>query len=219
MSHELRTPLNAALGFAELLESDPALDLPAERKAWLVHMAGACRHVVDLVQDLLDLSRLEQGAMPLHCRPLALQPLAQQAIALLEPAAGARRVTLRCTEQAPPTHAQADPRALRQVLLNLLSNAVKYNRHGGHVEVRLRAEDRVLIEVQDTGPGLEPAQLAHLFEPFNRLGAEGSEIEGSGLGLVITRRLVEAMAGSIAVHSECSIGTRVIVALPPAPAC
>jgi signal transduction histidine kinase len=218
VSHELRTPLNAALGFAQLLESDPGVQLPAERRAWLSHMTGACRHVVDLVQELFDLSRLEQGAMPVSCRPLALQPISLQAIGLLQPAAAQRGVTVHCIDESPPSHAQADARALRQVLLNLLSNAIKYNRPGGRVELRLWATEggTAAVEVRDTGVGLTPAQVEHLFEPFNRLGAEGSEVEGSGLGLVITRRLVEAMSGAIALHSERGIGTRVTVTLKAA---
>jgi signal transduction histidine kinase len=219
VSHELRTPLNAALGFAQLLESDPAVDLPADRKAWLTHMAGACRHVVEIVQDLLDLSRLEQGGMPLSGSALALQPLALGVIGLLQPAAAQSGVTVHCIDETPPSYVRADARALRQVLINLLSNAIKYNRRGGRVELRLRAADSVAIEVSDTGCGLSPAQLAHLYEPFNRLGAEGSEVQGSGLGLVITRRLCEAMSGSIALHSEPGLGTRVVVTLPPVVRC
>jgi signal transduction histidine kinase len=214
VSHEMRTPLNAALGFAQLLESDPAVELPADRKAWLSHMAGACRHVAELVQDLLDLSSLEQGGMPVSRTVLALQPLALEVSGLLQAAAAERRVTVHCIDETPPSHARADARALRQVLINLLSNAIKYNRRGGRVELRLRARDMVTIEVRDTGCGLSAAQLAHLYEPFNRLGAEGSEVQGSGLGLVITRRLCEAMSGSIDLRSEPGLGTRVLVTLP-----
>ena len=219
VSHELRTPLNAALGFAQLLESDPAVELPADRKAWLTHMAGACRHVVELVQDLLDLSRLEQGGRPLSCLPVTLQPLLLEVAGLLQREAALAGVTVHCIDETPPSHARADARALRQVLLNLLSNAIKYNRPGGRVELRVRAGEHVAIEVRDTGRGLSSTQLSHLYEPFNRLGAEGSPVPGSGLGLAITRRLCEAMSGSIALHSEPGLGTRAIITLPPVVRC
>ena len=216
VSHELRTPLNAALGFAQLLESDPGVQLPAERRAWLSHMTGACRHVVDLVQELFDLSRLEQGAMPVSCRPLALQPISLQAIGLLQPAAAQRGVTVHCIDESPPSHAQADARALRQVLLNLLSNAIKYNRPGGRVELRLRAAEdgTAAVEVHDTGEGLTPAQVEHLFEPFNRLGRDRGGVEGTGIGLAITRQLIERMQGRIEVRSVEGQGSVFTLHLP-----
>lgn len=212
VSHELRTPLNAVLGFAQLLERDPTLHLSAEQRAWLEHVRDASTHVLDLVKDLLDLSRVEQeGGRRLEIERTALRPLAKHVLSLLQPAAAEHAVSLECLEERPNACVRADARSLRQVLFNLVTNGVKYNRAGGYVVVHLRSGE---IEVTDTGRGLAPRQIACLFEPFNRLGAQASGIPGSGLGLVITKQLVEAMGGAIAVRSTPGHGSSFAVTLP-----
>ena len=216
MSHELRTPLNAVLGFAQLLRSDPQAPLDAGQRTRVGHIERAGQHLLAMIGDVLDVSRIEAGSMPLAPQPLALRPLVEEACALVAPTARASGVTLQPPAGDAALHVHADPMRLRQVLANLLSNAVKYNRSGGHARVETSAPDRerVRIAVVDTGVGLTPQQHGQLFQPFNRLGAERRGIEGTGLGLTITRRLVELMGGSIEVHSEPGQGSVFAVTLP-----
>ena len=208
MSHELRTPLNAVLGFAQLLRLDARQPLvPAQRaKVELIERAGA--HLLGMIGDVLDLSRIEAGSLPLSLEPIAVAETVREATDLVGQAAQRLGVTLLPADLPPAVHVQADRLRLRQVLVNLLSNAVKYNRRGGQVAVSGRlAGDWVELDVRDTGPGLSAQQRAHLFEPFNRLGAERTGIEGTGIGLVIVRRLVELMGASIEVDSEPGRGS------------
>ncbi|MFL6663674.1 MAG: PAS domain S-box protein [Rhizobacter sp.] len=223
MSHELRTPLNAVLGFAQLLQMDSAHPLTIEQKAKLQHIEDAGAHLLAMINDVLDLSRIESGGMTLAPETVALSALVQEAIALVATAARDHGVQLR-VEPPPPDavradRARADHLRLRQVLVNLLSNAIKYNRPRGSVTVRWGATpegDSVQLQVADTGQGLTPSQRAHLFEPFNRLGAERSRIEGTGIGLVVTQRLVQLMGGRIDVDSEPGAGSAFTVTLPAA---
>jgi len=210
VSHELRTPLNAVLGFVRLLTDDPALHLTPAQRAWLGHVHEAGSHAAELVNDLLDLARIEQGGWRFDTEPIELHPLAMKVLSLLQPTAAEHTIALECMEDQPGARACADRRALQQVLLNLVTNAVKYNRVGGRVVVRLACGS---IEVRDTGRGLAQAELERLFQPFNRLGAEATDIPGSGLGLVITKRLVEAMGGTIAARSTPGTGTTFAVGL------
>lgn len=216
MSHELRTPLNAVLGFAQLLLSDGEQALHAEQRVRIGHIERAGQHLLAMIGDVLDLSRIEAGSLPLVLQPLDLAALVDESIALVAPTARGSGVALVHRPGDGALHVQADPMRLRQVLVNLLSNGVKYNRSGGEVTIEARAVDggRVRIAVHDTGVGMTPAQQAHLFEPFNRLGAERTGVEGTGLGLAITRRLVELMSGSISVHSEPGNGSNFCVELP-----
>jgi PAS domain S-box-containing protein len=216
MSHELRTPLNAVLGFAQLLRSDPQAPLDAGQRTRVGHIERAGQHLLAMIGDVLDVSRIEAGSMPLAPQPLALRPLVEEACALVAPTARANGVTLQPPAGDASLHVHADPMRLRQVLANLLSNAVKYNRSGGHARVEMSAPDRerVRIAVVDTGVGLTSQQHGQLFQPFNRLGAERRGIEGTGLGLTITRRLLELMGGSIEVHSEPGQGSVFAVTLP-----
>jgi PAS domain S-box-containing protein len=218
MSHELRTPLNAVLGFAQLLRSDPSAPLSEGQRTRVGHIERAGQHLLAMIGDVLDVSRIEAGAMPLAPQALALRPLLEEACALVAPTARASGVTLEPPAGDPALHVHADPMRLRQVLANLLSNAVKYNRSGGQARVETRALDpqRVRIAVIDTGIGLTPQQHRQLFQPFNRLGAERSGIEGTGLGLAITRRLVELMGGTIEVDSAPGQGSVFAVTLPRA---
>jgi PAS domain S-box-containing protein len=215
-SHELRTPRNAVRGVAQLLRSDPQAPLDAGQRTRVGHIERAGQHLLAMIGDVLDVSRIEAGSMPLAPQALALRPLVEEACALVAPTARAGGVTLQPPSGDAGLHVHADPMRLRQVLANLLSNAVKYNRSGGHARVETSAPDRerVRIAVVDTGVGLTPQQHGQLFQPFNRLGAERSGVEGTGLGLTITRRLVELMGGSIEVHSEPGQGSVFAVTLP-----
>ena len=215
MSHELRTPLNAVLGFTQLLqlEIDGTVLQPGQR-AKLEHVRNAGEHLLSLITDVLDLSSLEAGGMRLKLEPVVLADVLAEALPLVQPLARKHRIELRQMAHLPGL-VRADRTRLRQVLLNLLSNAIKYNRSQG--SVRISAEigrDGVTLCIADTGRGMTQEQLAHLFEPFNRLGHEGGTIEGSGIGLAIVKALVDRMEGTIAVHSEPGIGTTFEISLP-----
>jgi PAS domain S-box-containing protein len=212
MSHEVRTPLNAVIGFAELLH------LRGEYQAEHVeHILAAARHLLVLINDVLDLQQVEQGTLALREGPVHTDAMVREVAALLRPQAQKHGVTLHAAAFA-GAWVRADAQRLRQVLLNLGSNAIKYNRDGG--EVRWQVDDsdpaRWGVVTADTGAGLDAEQLGRLFQPFERLGHEGSEVEGSGLGLLIARRLVEAMGGMLAMDSTPGAGTRVTVWLPRA---
>lgn len=218
MSHELRTPLNAVLGFAQLLRMDARDPLSGNQLTQLRHIERAGQHLLAMINDVLDLSRIEVGAMPLTCEMMSLRPVVEEAIALLAPAAKEAQVELRCDAGPASARAWADPLRVRQALVNLLSNAVKYNHAGGRVNVTWQEEAHdVRITVSDTGRGLNADQLSHLFEPFNRLGAERTPTEGTGIGLVVTRRLVQLMNGELHVQSEPGVGSHFSITLPQAP--
>jgi len=224
MSHELRTPMNAILGFAQLLTHEPALAASPKALAMVAHVGDAGRHLLVLIDEVLDLSRIEAGALALSPEPIELGRLLTECLALTAGLAEQRQIRI---ERAPETDAcwvRADRTRARQVLVNVLSNAIKYNRIGGSVTLRLsRGDERVALAVHDTGHGLTGAQLAALFQPFNRLGAEGSAMEGTGLGLVIVQQLLKAMSGSIEVSSQPGVGSIFTLRFPraeapPAPA-
>jgi signal transduction histidine kinase/ActR/RegA family two-component response regulator len=216
MSHELRTPLNAMLGFAQLLATDNAEALSttqAERVRLITHAGW---HLLGLVNDVMDISRIESRRFEVTNVGGDISSVLDEAVALTQPLARANQVEL--PEQAPSQFgigAVADPRRLLQVLLNLLSNACKYNRPGGHVRVEVtHAGAEVLLDVIDDGVGMTKEHLLHLFEPFNRLGNEGHAIEGSGIGLTLTRQLVELMKGRLEIESSPDSGTRARLVLP-----
>ncbi|HSV69690.1 MAG TPA: response regulator [Methylibium sp.] len=216
ISHELRTPLNAILGFTQLLQLDESRPLDAIQRGRLEKVRHAGGHLLELVNDVLDLTRIEEGARPLERVPVDVGVVLETTCAMLESQARERDIRiLKHAGGAPP--AWADTRALEQVLINLLSNGIKYNRAGGRLEVALSStEGRVEVNVRDQGAGLDAGQLEQLFQPFNRLGAENSNVEGSGLGLVIARSLVEAMGGELTVVSARGVGTCFTVRLPGA---
>ncbi|WP_157270624.1 ATP-binding protein, partial [Azohydromonas aeria] len=214
-SHELRTPLNAILGFAQLLELESgALGGPQRRQLSLIGESG--RELLRLVDDMLEIARIEADRAALHPVTLALRPLLERALALAQPAAQAGGITLQLAGCPEALHVLADEGRLLQVLAHLLSNAVHYNRPGGHAWLSARAEgaDRLCIDVQDDGTGLDAQQQAALFQPFNRLGAERSGVKGAGLGLTIVQRLLPLMDGAIEVRSTPGIGSVFSVRLP-----
>jgi signal transduction histidine kinase/ActR/RegA family two-component response regulator len=201
MSHELRTPLNAVLGFAQLLELRE--QSPDDREA-VEHILRGGNHLLALINEVLDLSRIEAGDMTLSPEPVHVADVVDEAIGLVRPLAAGRSVTLAVDrERACPHHVLADRQRLKQVLLNLLSNAVKYNRVGGTVVVGCEeVGERVRVKVTDTGPGISAANVGRLFVPFERLGAAATEVEGTGIGLALSRRLAEAMGGTLDVDSS-----------------
>ena len=213
VSHELRTPLNAVLGFTQLMQAEDSLR-PAD-KARLALIRSAGEHLLVLINDMLDLTGLDTGELKLDPQPVEIAELVRETLPLVEPIAAQYQVTVHAG--ALDGIVLADRTRLRQVLINLLTNGIKYNRPQGRVSVGVRNTGRQLtIEVGDTGRGLAPDQLAHLFEPFNRLGAEGEAVEGNGIGLVIVKALVERMGGKVSVESEPAHGTRFGVTLPAA---
>jgi len=217
VSHELRTPLNAILGFGQLLQQGgPAL--PAVRsQAFAGHVVQAGQHMLALVDDLLELQRLEQGRVALNRQPVQLHTLLKSCADLLAPAAAAAEVDLLVAGD-PALLVHSDERCLRQLLLNLGSNAVKYGRPAqGRGRVVLAAErmgQQVRLHVSDSGMGIAPEQLQRLFQPFERLGQEGGATPGSGLGLVISRHLAQLLGGEVSLDSRPGRGTTATVQLP-----
>ncbi|HEY6134624.1 MAG TPA: ATP-binding protein [Rubrivivax sp.] len=218
MSHELRTPLNAMLGFAQLLSMDRKPALAPAQQAWASQIQRAGWHLLEMINDTLDLARIESGMVELNTQPLELAPLIRASVALVGAAADQRGVVLGEQLDERASAVMGDETRLKQVMTNLLSNAVKYNREGGRitVETRLANERQVEIVVRDTGLGMSPTQLAGLFQPYNRLGRETSQIEGTGIGLVISRRLAELMGGTLKATSTEGHGSSFVLRLPRA---
>ena len=212
MSHELRT-LNAILGFGQLLELD---DLTSEQSESVHHMLRGGRHLLELINEVLDISRIESGNLSLSPEPVDLLEVVKDIVDLIRPLAAERQLTIQVL--APPDPdltVQADRQRLKQVLLNLASNAVKYNRHAGTIRVACQAtpDGRVVVAVQDTGPGLSADKMARLFNPFDRLGAEETQVQGTGMGLALSKGLMEAMGGDLTAESVEGKGTTFTVAL------
>jgi PAS domain S-box-containing protein len=220
MSHELRTPLNAIVGFGQLLaSSDATLRAPQRQAVFAEHIVKAGRHLLTLINEILDLAQIEAGKLSVSIGRLDLADVLGECQAMIGPLASQRGIKLRFPAAA-GVAAMADRTRLKQALLNLLSNAVKYNRDQGAVLVDCIRQhgDRVRITVQDTGTGMAPAQVEALFQPFNRLGQESGSAEGTGIGLVLTKRMVELMGGEIGVHSAPGLGSVFWIELPGASA-
>lgn len=214
-SHELRTPLHAVLGFSELLDSEPGL--PARARTYVTQLRRAGEHLLGVVDGMLDLARIEAGARTLTLEPVEISPLMDATLALIAPLASERGVHVMAVQGSAGVAALADPRAIAQVLLNLLSNGIKYNRARGRLWVELQAiGSEAVIAVSDEGIGLSDAQRDRLFQPFERLGAERGPVQGTGLGLVICKQLVESMRGRMLVHARSGGGCRFEVRLPRA---
>lgn len=213
MSHELRTPLNAILGFTQLLEMDSTTD---DQRESVGHILRAGHHLLNLINEILDISRIEEGRLQMSIEPVLVEEVVQQVLDLVRRQAQQREIRIELP--APGIagyYVLADRQRLMQVLLNLLSNAVKYNRDDGSVAIscELLADGKLRINVTDTGLGLNQGQVERLFTPFERLGAEQSAIEGTGLGLALSKRLVDAMQGSIEVTSSVGQGSTFSVVL------
>ncbi|MGH2690858.1 MAG: ATP-binding protein, partial [Actinomycetota bacterium] len=215
MSHELRTPLNAILGFGQLLVIDATTDNQRESVS---HILKGGKHLLDLINEVLDISRIEAGRLSLSVEEIDVGEAVAEVVDLMTPLAARLEVTLDGTGSPPGSSAAlADRQRLKQVLLNLVGNAVKYNRPGGEVRVvtETTPEGRVRVAVADTGRGIAPEDLGRLFSPFERIGAEQTDVEGTGLGLVLAKRLVEAMGGTMGVESRVGEGSTFWVDLAP----
>ena len=215
MSHELRTPLNAILGFAQLLELE---ELGDEQNENLQFILSAARHLLRLINEVLDITEIEAGRLPLSLEPVPVAEVVAETVSLIRPLADQHQVLLVSPPQDTQVHVLGDRQRLKQILLNLLSNAVKYNRQGGSVQLGCGpvGEGRQRIEVVDTGPGIPPDAMGQLFVPFERLGSEQTGVEGAGLGLPLSKRLAEAMGGTLEVSSTAGQGSCFWVELPQA---
>ena len=216
VSHELRTPLNAILGFSQLLELEPGAD--DKQIAWNQQVLVSGRHLLALMDDILQLSSAQTGYLPVQPEAVALRPVVEETWTMLAASALAQQVAfIDALPQGNGVTVMADRKRLKQIISNLLSNAIKYNRPGGWVRVTAVAhEGTVELSVADSGPGLDPAQQARLFNPFDRLGAEGGPVAGTGLGLALSQQFAQAMGGSIGVHSPAGVGATFILRLPAA---
>ncbi len=208
MSHELRSPLNAILGFAQLMESD-AIPQTVTQKESTGQILQAGWYLLDLINEILDLALIESGKLMLSQEPMLMNDVLLDCQAMIEPQALKYHIAVSFHHFENPCFVRADRTRVKQIVLNLLSNAIKYNDYGGTVVVECAevSAERIRISVKDTGPGLSPEKMAQLFQPFNRLGQETSGDEGTGIGLVMTKRLVELMGGVIGVESIAGKGS------------
>jgi signal transduction histidine kinase/ActR/RegA family two-component response regulator len=214
-SHELRTPLNAVLGFTQLLQMS---DLSEEDRDAVERILAAGHHLLALINELIDIARIESGEFSLSVEPVAMQPIVEETCRLMAPLGGDRSITISQHFQCPALAVKADRQRLRQILVNLMSNAIKYNREGGAVVITCQAPspDQVSLTMTDTGPGISGPDLDRIFDPFERLGAEQTAIEGTGIGLPLARAFAEAMEGHLTAASIPGEGTTFTVTLPRA---
>jgi len=208
MSHELRSPLNAILGFAQLIDSDPLRPTPSQ-KASIDQILHAGWYLLQLINEILDLALIESGKLSLSLEPMCLKEVLRDCQSMIEPQARKSGIDVRFAHPEAPLFVKAERTRVKQIIVNLLSNAIKYNRVGGKVEVSChpRPGGRVRVSFSDTGEGLSVDKLAQLFQPFNRLGQEAGVEEGTGIGLVVSKQLVELMGGSIGVESTVGVGS------------
>ena len=208
VSHELRSPLNAILGFAQLMESDSTPPSPSQKES-INQILQAGWHLLKLINEILDLARIESGKLSLSPEPLSMAEVMLECQAMIESQAQKRGISMTFPPFDIPYFVHADRTRVKQVLINLLSNAIKYNKARGTVVVDCFAStpERIRVSVKDTGEGLPPEKLEQLFQPFNRLGQETSAEEGTGIGLVVAKQLVELMGGVIGVESTVGVGS------------
>ena len=208
MSHELRSPLNAILGFAQLMESASPPPNASQTKS-IAQILQAGWYLLKLINEILDLAVIESGQMLLSKEMVSLSDLLTECQAMMEPQAQQRGIRMTFPQFATPLHVNADITRLKQIVVNLLSNAIKYNQEKGTVivECALISPERIRISVRDTGAGLSAEKLAQLFQPFNRLGQEAGGVTGTGIGLVMTKRLAELMDGVLGVESTVGVGS------------
>jgi PAS domain S-box-containing protein len=208
MSHELRSPLNAILGFAQLMDSGTPLPTPSQKES-IDQILHAGWYLLELINEILDLSLIESGKLSLSSEPMSLTEVLDDCHSMIEPQARSSGIRLTFPPATCELFVHADRTRVKQVLVNLLSNAIKYNNTGGSVDVTSEAlaNGRIRVSFRDTGRGLSSEEIAQLFQPFNRLGQEAGPEEGTGIGLVVSKRLVELMGGSIGVESEVGVGS------------
>jgi signal transduction histidine kinase/DNA-binding response OmpR family regulator len=215
MSHELRTPLNAIIGFSELMHDGLVKD-PAKQHEFLGHVLASGRHLLQLINDVLDLSKVEAGKLEFHAERVSMTDIVGEVLAILKATAAQRKVQVQSSVAPEVNEVVLDPARLKQLLYNYVSNALKFTPPDGRVDIRVTAEgpDEVRIEVEDTGVGIAPADLERLFAEFLQVGKDSRQAEGTGLGLVLTKRLVEAQGGSVGVRSEVGKGSVFHAVLP-----
>ncbi len=215
-SHELRTPLNSILGFAQLLEMS---ELSADDSDGVERILGAGRHLLALINELIDIARIESGDLSLSLEPVLIRPLIEETGQLMAPIAAERSIRIIQDCAHPALAVQADRHRVIQVLVNLISNAVKYNHQGGTITISCQehGSGQAAIVVSDTGPGISPENIERIFLPFERLGAEQTEVEGTGIGLPLARALTDAMNGQLTASSAPGQGSAFTLALPRAP--
>jgi len=218
MSHELRTPLNSILGFSQLLDDDPEDPITPRHKRYVQHILDNGNHLLSLIDQVLDLSRIEAGKLVTNLTDVPIATMVTECMAMSKSLADGQGVQVRFTEEdAQNLTYRADVLQFRQVLLNLLSNAIKFNHQGGVVTIATeRKEGRIRLTISDTGVGIPAEKLMDVFEPFNRLGFEASQIQGTGIGLSIAKRLIDVMGGSIGASSEHRVGSTFWIELPTA---
>jgi signal transduction histidine kinase/ActR/RegA family two-component response regulator len=208
MSHELRSPLNAILGFAQLMETDSPSPTPAQNQS-ITQILQAGWHLLKLIDEILDLAKIEAGRVTISPEPVSLDEVMLECQGMVESQAQEHDIRLIFPSFDIPYFVRADRTRVKQILINLLSNAIKYNIRGGTVEVKCteNISGRIRVSIQDSGAGLSPEQLTQLFQAFNRLGQENGSVEGTGIGLMMAKRLVELMGGVIGVESTVGVGS------------
>ena len=208
MSHELRTPLNAILGFGQLIESGVPTPTPSQQRS-LGQILKAGWYLLALINEILDLALIESGKLSLSLEAISLNEVMAECQSMIEPQAQKYGITVTFPTLNTPYFVKADHTRLKQVLINLLSNAIKYNKLSGSVVVVCRESSagRIRLCIEDTGEGLNTSQIEQLFQPFNRLGQEKNKEEGTGIGLVVCKRLIELMGGAIGIESTVGVGS------------
>ena len=217
MSHELRTPMNSILGFSQLLEMDMTTQLTPEQRVATDQIIKSGEHLLELINQVLELAKIEAGNLSVSIEPVSIRTLLGECTAMVLTMAEKRNITINtCDDHSPDVMVLADRTRLKQAVLNLLSNAVKYNHFGGSISVTAKAGDRgnIHIAIADTGPGIAKNRQADIFQPFNRLGRESSNIEGTGIGLVITRELLHLMDGEVGFESQEDKGSIFWIEVP-----
>jgi signal transduction histidine kinase len=217
MSHELRTPLNAIIGFSEIMHDGRVGPVSAAHKEYLGDILAAARHLLQLINDVLDLSKIEAGKMEFRPEPVDLDRLVAEVRAIVQGYSVRKRIELQLDVDASLTDVVTDPRVLKQVLYNYLSNAIKFTNDGGQVMLRVRAEppEHFRVEVEDTGIGIAAEDIGKLFNEFQQIdGGRSKRYPGTGLGLALTKRLVEAQGGEVGVTSTVGKGSVFFAVLP-----
>jgi signal transduction histidine kinase len=215
MSHELRSPLNAVIGFAQLIATG-APPLSAEQKTSVDQILKAGWHLLHLISEILDLAMIESRKFTIQREPMSVGDVIEECLTMMEPQAQMHEIQLTFLRPESPIHVNADRKRVKQVIINLLSNAIKYGKVGGAVMIEFAktAGNGIRINIRDNGVGMAPEQLEHLFQVFNRVGKDRGAEEGAGIGLVITKQLVELMGGSVGAASRVGVGSEFWVELP-----
>jgi signal transduction histidine kinase len=218
MSHELRTPLNAIIGFSEVLSERMFGELNEKQEEYLKDIHASGQHLLSLINDILDLSKIEAGRMELEVADVHLPAALDNAVTLVRERAGRHGIALHATVDDGIDRVQADERKIKQVLLNLLSNAIKFTPDGGRIDVRaLRREGMIEVSVTDTGVGIAPEDQDAIFEEFRQVGTAAKKVEGTGLGLALSRKFIELHGGRIRVQSQLGVGSTFTFTIPVKP--